>query len=208
MNSPYVTVPEAIDQIQQGNFLIVVDGLNRENEGDLFIAAQFATAAKINFMITYGKGLVCVPITAERAAQLDLQLMVPADQNQEYTKCNYTISVDAHEGIHTGISAYDRARTILILANSSSQPRDLVRPGHVFPLIAKDGGVLERAGHTEALIDLTKLAGLDPSGVLCEIIGEDGNMLRGEALENFAHKHHIHITTIEDLIAFKKNYVK
>lgn len=196
----FCTVEEAIEEIQQKRILIIQDHDNREDEGDLFIPAKYATSEIINFMITYGKGLVCVPITQEKAQQFNLPLMISEQENQEYTKCNFTVSVDAKDGIGSGISAFDRARTIQILSNPASQADDLVRPGHVFPLIVKEGLLAERKGHTEAAIELSILANLDPSGVICEIIGNDGQMLRGEGLKQFALKHNLKILTIETLV--------
>lgn len=196
----FCTVQEAIEEIQHKRMLIIQDHGDREDEGDLFIPAEYATPEIINFMITYGKGLVCVPITQKRAAQLDLPLMIPEQENQEYTKCNFTVSVDAREGIGSGISAFDRARTIQILSNPESLADDLVRPGHIFPLIAKERLLTERRGHTEASIELSILAKLNPSGVICEIIGDDGQISRGEGLQQFALKHKLKILTIETLL--------
>lgn len=196
----FCTVQEAIKEIQHKQMLIIQDHGDREDEGDLFIPAEYATPETINFMITYGKGLVCVPITQKRAAQLDLPLMIPEQENREYTKCNFTVSVDAREGIVSGISAFDRARTIQILSNPKSLAHDLVRPGHIFPLIAKERLLTERRGHTEASIELSILAKLNPSGVICEIIGDDGQILRGEGLQQFALKHKLKILTIETLV--------
>ena len=153
-------------------------------------------------MIAHGKGLVCVPITAQRARQLNLPLMVTEQENEEYTKCNFTISVDAKDGIKSGISSYDRTKTIQILSNLDSRSKELVKPGHIFPLVAKEGLLRKRRGHTEAAIHLSSLAGLDPSGVICEIIGDDGHMLRGKKLQEYALKYNLKMITIESLIEF------
>lgn len=203
----FCTVEVAIEEIIKKKILMIQDHLNREDEGDLFIPAEYATTEVINFMITYGKGLVCVPITKKRARQLNLELMVPELQNKEYTKCNFTVSVDAKSDIRSGISAFDRTKTIQVLANPYSEPEELVKPGHIFPLIAKEGLLDERKGHTEAAIELSLLSGVDPSGVICEIIGDDGEMLRGRKLHEFARKHNIKIITIEELVK-KNKYVK
>ncbi len=195
----FCTVHEAIEEIHQKRMIIIQDHSDREDEGDLYIPAKYASPKIINFMITYGKGLVCVPITYRQAQRLNLNLMVPEHENKEYTKCNFTISVDAKKRIGSGISAFDRAKTIQILCNPECKADDLVRPGHVFPLIAKKGLLAERAGHTEAAIELAMRAELYPSGVICEIIGESGEMLRGKKLHAFALKHDIKIISIEEL---------
>jgi len=182
--------------------LILVDDENRENEGDLVIAAQHATPKEINFMITHGRGLVCAPITEARAKQLGLAPMCP--ENTALHGTHFTVSVDARDGITTGISAYDRAKTIRLLVNEATKPDDLARPGHVFPLIARDGGVLRRAGHTEATVDLARLAGLVPAAVLCEILNEDGTMARLPQLHEIASRHSLPVVNIADLIAYRK----
>jgi 3,4-dihydroxy 2-butanone 4-phosphate synthase/GTP cyclohydrolase II len=200
------TVEEALEAIRQGRMVIVVDDEDRENEGDLVMAAEKATPAAINFMIKEGRGLLCVPMSAEWAKRLDLPLMVNPPRDSHETA--FTVSVDAREGITTGISAHDRCRTIRVLADPHSRPEDLVRPGHVFPLIAKDGGVLRRAGHTEAAVDLCRLAHLRPVGVICEILNEDGTMARLPELLRFAEKHGLLILTIATLIAWRKKKEK
>lgn len=198
------TINEAITAFKNGEFLVVVDDEDRENEGDLIIAAEFATADNINFMLKYGRGMLCMPITAQRAKELDLPQMVPETRNDEVTKCKFCISVDAKKGTTTGISAHDRARTIKTILEAKTKPDDLSRPGHVFPIQADDGGVLKRAGHTEASIDLARLAGKKPAGVLCEILNEDGTMARLEQLKEFSKKHKIKIITIADLIEYRR----
>jgi len=195
-------IEEAIIDIKKGKMIIVVDDEDRENEGDLVCAAEFATKENINFMITHGKGLVCVPITAGHAEKLDILPMVKNNKDPKQTA--FTVSVDAAEkyGVTTGISASDRAKTIEVILNKNSKPDDLTRPGHIFPLVARKDGVLERAGHTEAAIDLSRLAGLQACGVICEIIQENGEMARLPELRNFAEKHQLKIVSIEDLIKY------
>jgi 3,4-dihydroxy 2-butanone 4-phosphate synthase/GTP cyclohydrolase II len=186
--------------------VIVTDDADRENEGDLVMAAEKATPETVNFMARFGRGLICVPVTEERARQLGLQRMVA--HNREMYKTDFTVSVDALRGITTGISASDRAETIRVLTRPEATPADLVQPGHVFPLQAKAGGVLRRAGHTEASVDLARLAGLDPSGVICEILNEDGTMARLPDLIEFGHRHGLKICTISDLIAWRSRREK
>ena len=195
-------IPEILKDIRQGRLIIVTDDADRENEGDLVLAASKVTPKAINFMATHGRGLICVPITEERARQLGLQRMVA--HNREIHKTDFTVSVDAAQNIKTGISAKDRATTIRVLASPNSKPADLVQPGHIFPLQARPGGVLRRAGHTEAAVDLARLAGLDPSGVICEILKQDGSMARLPDLIKFARKHSLKICSIEHLIAFRR----
>ena len=182
--------------------VIVTDDADRENEGDLVMAAEKATAATVNFMATHGRGLICVPITQGRAEALGLERM--ARENREAHKTDFTVAVDAARGISTGLSAADRARTIGVLANPKAKPGELVQPGHVFPLRAKDGGVLRRAGHTEAGVDLARLAGLQPAAVICEIMNEDGTMARLPELLAFKQKHGLKICSIQDLIAYRR----
>src|SRR5437870_10351344 len=198
----FVTIEEAIAEIQEGRMIVIVDDADRENEGDLVIAAEKVTPEAVNFMATYGRGLICVPISNERAEQLGLQRMVT--QNREAQRTDFTVSVDAARGVTTGISAYDRATTILAIANPHSSPDDLTQPGHVFPLRAKDGGVLRRAGHTEAAVDLARMAGLQPAGVLCEILHNDGTMARLPELREFRKKRGLRICTIQRLIARRR----
>ena len=198
----FVSIEEAIQRYARGELLILVDDENRENEGDLVMAAEFVTPEKINFMVTFGRGLVCAPITEDRARDLGLSPMC-AD-NTAVHGTHFTVSVDAHAGISTGISAFDRARTICLLVEPETRPLDLARPGHVFPLIARDGGVLRRAGHTEATVDLARLAGLKEAAVLCEILNLDGTMARLPELEAFSAQHDLPIVNIADLIAYRK----
>ena len=182
--------------------VIVVDDADRENEGDLILAAQFVTPAAVNFMAKHGRGLICVPTTSERLQQLGIARMVR--QNRETFKTDFQVSVDATHGIATGISAGDRAETIHIMAEPTAVPEDLVQPGHVFPLRARPGGVLQRAGHTEAAVDLVELAGCRPIGVICEIMSDDGSMARLPELVKFARKHRLKICSIADLIEFRR----
>ena len=186
--------------------VIVTDDADRENEGDLLMAASKVTPAAVNFMAKNGRGLICSPITEDRAQKLGLQRMVA--HNRELFKTDFTVSVDATAGISTGISAKDRATTIRVLSQESSLPADLVQPGHVFPLQAKPGGVLQRAGHTEAAVDLARLAGLDPSGVICEILKDDGSMARLPDLVKFKRKHGLKLCSIQDLIAHRRKSEK
>jgi 3,4-dihydroxy 2-butanone 4-phosphate synthase/GTP cyclohydrolase II len=198
----FITIEEAIRKYRAGEMLILVDDENRENEGDLVIAAEHATPDAINFMITHGRGLVCMPITEDRARALGLTPMCP--ENTALHGTHFTVSVDAKEGISTGISAHDRAHTIRLLTDEATRPVDLALPGHIFPLISRDGGVLRRAGHTEATVDLARLAGLKPAAVLCEILNDDGTMARVPHLEVFAENHDLSIVNIADLIAYRK----
>lgn len=193
-------VEKAIDAIRAGKMVIVVDDEDRENEGDLVMAAELVTPEAINFMVRHARGLVCVPLSSERADALQLPLMVEADAGS--MKTAFTVSVDAR-GVHTGISAEERARTVRVLADPNSRPEDLVRPGHIFPLRAKDGGVLRRAGHTEAAVDLARLAGLQPAGLICEIMNADGTMARLPQLEVFAAEHGLLLLTVQDLIRYR-----
>jgi 3,4-dihydroxy 2-butanone 4-phosphate synthase / GTP cyclohydrolase II len=197
-----VVGPEAIiDQARNGRMFILVDDEDRENEGDLIIPAQMATPDAVNFMARHGRGLICLAMTKERADQLGLEPM--ARTNRSRLETAFTVSIEAKEGISTGISAADRARTISVAIDASNGPEDIVSPGHVFPLIAKPGGVLVRAGHTEAAVDVARLAGLNPSGVICEIMREDGSMARLDDLMEFARTHGLKIGTIRDLIAYR-----
>ncbi len=196
------TIDDVLGDIAKGKIVIVTDDEDRENEGDLVLAAEKATPETINFMAMHGRGLICVPISNERADQLGLQRMVA--QNREMYRTDFTVSVDAARGVTTGISAHDRAATIQTIANPASVPEDLVQPGHIFPLRAKDGGVLRRAGHTEAAVDLARMAGLQPAGVLCEILHDDGTMARLPELMEFRKKHGLRICTIQSLIAHRR----
>jgi len=203
MKKGFNSIEEAIQDIQNGRMVIVVDDADRENEGDLVMAAEKITPEAINFMISHAKGLVCVPMTGDRLEEMGLRPMV--EDNRESMHTAFTISVDAHPrfGITTGISPADRAKTVEVLINPCSQKDDLVSPGHVFPLRAKEGGVLKRAGHTEAAVDLARLAGLFPAAVICEIINPDGTMARLPQLLDFAHTHNLKIISIADLIAYR-----
>jgi 3,4-dihydroxy 2-butanone 4-phosphate synthase/GTP cyclohydrolase II len=195
------SIEEALKDLASGKMVIVVDDEDRENEGDLIAASELCTPETINFMATYARGLICVAITEDRAKELDLDIMVRESTGLHGTR--FTISVDYIHGTTTGISAFDRAKTVRALVNPNTKPSDLARPGHIFPLIAVREGVLRRAGHTEAAVDLMRLAGLYPSGVLCEIINDDGTMARRPDLEKFAQKHNLKIITVQDLIAYR-----
>jgi 3,4-dihydroxy 2-butanone 4-phosphate synthase/GTP cyclohydrolase II len=195
------TIPEAIEELKAGKVIIVVDDEDRENEGDFLIPARNATPEVINFMVRHGRGLVCAPITSQRATELELELMVTNNTTSHET--NFTVSVDLLEGCTTGISATDRSKTVMALINPATRPEDLGRPGHIFPLIAKNGGVLRRAGHTEATIDLAVLAGFEPAGVICEIMQENGDMARLPQLLEIAKEFDLKIISIKDLIAYR-----
>ena len=197
---PFNTIEEAIAEIKAGRMVVVVDDEDRENEGDLVMAAAKVTPEAVNFMIRHGCGLVCVPLTAERLEQLDLPQMVSHNTDSHQTA--FTVSVDA-AAVTTGISAYERAETIRALVDPATGPSDLRRPGHIFPLQAREGGVLRRAGHTEAAVDLAKLAGLPPAGVICEILNEDGTMARVPQLEEFCRQYGLKMITIADLIQYR-----
>ncbi|MBI1730838.1 bifunctional 3,4-dihydroxy-2-butanone-4-phosphate synthase/GTP cyclohydrolase II [Candidatus Acetothermia bacterium] len=194
------TIEEAISAMRQGEMLIVVDDEDRENEGDLVLAAQKVTPEKINFMVTHARGIICVPMSQERLDELGIKMMV---QSNPGDGCAFTVSVDARNDISTGTSAFDRAQTIKVLSDPNARPSDLVQPGHVFPLRAKPGGVLQRAGHTEASMDLAKMAGLYPAAVVCEIMNEDGSMARLADLKTFAKAHKLLIISIADLIEYR-----
>jgi 3,4-dihydroxy 2-butanone 4-phosphate synthase/GTP cyclohydrolase II len=196
------TIDDVVNDIRAGRIVIVTDDADRENEGDLVMAAEKVTPDAVNFMTKHGRGLICVPISNERAEQLGLQRMVA--QNREMYRTDFTVSVDAAKAVTTGISAHDRAKTIQTIADPKSSPDDLVQPGHVFPLRAKDGGVLRRTGHTEAAVDLARMAGLQPAGVLCEILHDDGTMARLPELMEFRQKHGLRICTIQSLIAHRR----
>lgn len=196
------TIVEAIEDIKQGKMIIVVDDEDRENEGDLLMAAEKVTPEAINFMATHGKGLICAPMTQERCEELDLPAMVT--HNTDSRETAFTVSVDAKGTTTTGISAYERSCTVRSLIDPATKPSDLARPGHIFPLRAKEGGVLRRAGHTEAAIDLARMAGMYPAGVICEIMKDDGTMARVPELMEFAKKHQLKIITIADLINYRR----
>jgi 3,4-dihydroxy 2-butanone 4-phosphate synthase/GTP cyclohydrolase II len=199
---PFATIPEALRLIKNGKLLIVVDDPARENEGDIVCAASKVTPEAINFMVTHGRGLVCFPVIGALLDKLRLSPMV--EQSEEVRGAAYTVSVDARKGVSTGISAADRARTILTLIDPKTKPEDLARPGHIFPLRYREGGVLVRAGHTEAAVDLAKMSGLYPAGVICEIMNEDGTMARMPELKRFALKHHLKMITIAALIEYRR----
>src|SRR6266581_272832 len=206
MKSPFDAIESVVADLRKGKMVIVVDDADRENEGDLIMAAEHASPEAVNFMAKHGRGLICVPTTADRLQQLGVERMVV--QNRETFKTDFQVSVDAARGITTGISAADRARTIQVMADPTAVTEDLVQPGHVFPLRAKGGGVLQRAGHTEAAVDLVKLAGCRPIGVICEIMSEDGSMARLPELMDFAHRHGLKICTIEELIKYRRTREK
>jgi len=206
MKDRFDSIEAAIADLRKGNMIIVVDDADRENEGDLILAGQFVTPAVVNFMAKFGRGLICVPTTSERLQQLGIERMVR--QNRESFRTDFQVSVDAAHGVTTGISAADRAKTIQILALPTAVPEDLVQPGHVFPLRARPGGVLQRAGHTEAAVDLATLAGCRPVGILCEIMNDDGSMARLPQLLKFAQKHRLKICTIADLIEYRRTREK
>jgi len=196
----FSSIDSALEDIINGKAIIVVDSEDRENEGDLVIASELITPDTINFMAKEGRGLICVSITKDRAKHLDL---VPMERkNSSLHETNFTISVDARHNTTTGISAFDRSETVRALIDNNTKSEDLARPGHIFPIVGKDGGVLRRAGHTEASIDLAQLAGLKPSGVICEIMADDGSMARGDQLQKFSEKHELKIISIEHLIRF------
>jgi 3,4-dihydroxy 2-butanone 4-phosphate synthase/GTP cyclohydrolase II len=198
------TIEEAIQEIRRGRMVILMDDKDRENEGDLCMAAEKVTAQAINFMATYGRGLICLPLTEERVRHLGISMMV--SENTSPFGTAFTVSVDAATGITTGISAADRAKTILDAIADNAKPQDLVIPGHIFPLRAKKGGVLVRAGQTEGSVDLARLAGLQPAGVICEVMNDDGTMARLPDLIKFAKKHKLKVVTIADLIQYRLNY--
>ncbi|MCK4333459.1 bifunctional 3,4-dihydroxy-2-butanone-4-phosphate synthase/GTP cyclohydrolase II [candidate division WOR-3 bacterium] len=204
--SVFASIEDAVEDIRQGKLIVVVDDEDRENEGDFIAAASKATPEMINFILKQGRGLLCAPITRERAEELQLPPMV--ERNTEKHGTAFTVSVDYKHGTATGISAFDRARTIQALVDPSTRPDDLARPGHIFPLVAKRGGVLRRAGHTEAAVDLARLAGLKPAGLLCEIMDADGSMARLLRLQEIAKELSLKIITIKDLIAYRQRREK
>lgn len=205
-SSVFADIPSAIKDIKKGKIVIVVDDPSRENEGDFVCAAEKVTPEIINFMAKYGRGLICLPIIGERLDELKIEQMV--ENPTEIKEANFTVSIDARKGITTGISAYDRALTIKTVLNPKTKPEDLIKPGHVFPLRYREGGVLVRAGHTEAAVDLAKLAGLYPAGVICEIMNEDGTMARLPQLIKIAEKFKLKIITIADLIEYRRKNEK
>jgi 3,4-dihydroxy 2-butanone 4-phosphate synthase / GTP cyclohydrolase II len=204
--SPFSTVEEALEDIRAGKFVVVVDDEDRENEGDLTIAAEFATPEAVNFMATHARGLICLCLTPERCRELDLRQMT--DRNETPNRTAFTVSIEAREGVSTGISAHDRARTIQVAIDPASTSGDIVQPGHVFPLEARPGGVLQRAGQTEAAVDLARLAGLTPSGVVCEVMNADGTMARVKDLAPYCELHGIRMITVADLIQYRRRTEK
>ena len=202
----FAPIEEAIEEIRAGRMVVVCDAEDRENEGDLTLAAQFATPEAINFMAKEGRGLICLALTPERCDELGLDLM--AAKNESPFETAFTVSVEARDGVTTGISAADRARTVQVAIDPSSAPRDLVQPGHIFPLKAKPGGVLERTGQTEAAVDLARLAGLNPAGVICEVMNDDGTMARVGDLERYCARHGLKMITVADLIAYRRKHDK
>jgi 3,4-dihydroxy 2-butanone 4-phosphate synthase/GTP cyclohydrolase II len=200
------TIKEAIEDIKAGRFIIIVDDEGRENEGDLAMAAEMVDPDAINFMAKYGRGLVCMPIIGERLDELNIPLMVGENTSKHNTA--FTISIEAKKKVSTGISAYDRAATVKAVLDPDTRPEDIARPGHTFPLRAREGGVLVRAGHTEAIVDLARLAGLYPAGVICEVMNEDGTMARLPQLEMFAKEYELKIVSITDLITYRRRHEK
>src|ERR687896_50851 len=204
--APFATVDEAIEDIRQGKFVVVVDAADRENEGDLTIAPQFATPEAINFMAMHARGLICLSLTEKRCDELGLRQM--AEHNETPLQTAFTVSIEAREGVSTGISAQDRSHTIQVAIDPTKGPSDVVQPGHVFPLRAKEGGVLRRAGQTEAAVDLARLAGLNPAGVVCEVMKEDGTMARVPDLVEFCRRHDFKLITVADLIEHRRRTEK
>ncbi len=204
-DSPMTMIEPALEALKAGKPIILVDDESRENEGDLILAAEKVTPESINFMIQHGSGIICVALTEDQADRLDLPLIVPREQFKNQNVAAFTISIEAATGVTTGVSAADRTRTILVAANPNSKAEDLARPGHVFPLRARNGGVLERAGHTEGSVDLMRLAKLTPAGVLCELMNPDGSMARMPEIRAFAEKHQLVIVSIQDLITLRKS---
>ena len=204
--TPFAAIEEAIEDIRQGKFVVVVDAADRENEGDLTIAAQFATAEAINFMATHARGLICLCLTEERCDELGLRQM--AENNETPLQTAFTVSIEAREGVTTGISAQDRSRTIQVAIDPTKGPSDVIQPGHVFPLRARNGGTLARAGQTEAAVDLARLAGLNPAGVVCEIMREDGTMARVPDLVEYSRRHGVKLVTVADLIEYRRRTEK
>jgi 3,4-dihydroxy 2-butanone 4-phosphate synthase/GTP cyclohydrolase II len=204
--SPFATIEEAVEEIRAGRFVVVCDDADRENEGDLTMAAQFVTPEAVNFMATFGRGLICLCLTPERCEELDLRPMT--DRNETPFQTAFTVSIEAREGVSTGISAHDRAHTIQVAIDPGSGPYDLVQPGHVFPLRAKPGGVLERIGQTEAAVDLARLAGLVPSGVVCEVMKDDGTMARVPDLIPYCERHGLKMITVADLVEYRRRHEK
>jgi 3,4-dihydroxy 2-butanone 4-phosphate synthase/GTP cyclohydrolase II len=206
--SLFATIDEALREIRRGRMVIVRDSLDRENEADLVMAAEKSSAADINFMIKQGGGLICGALTRERALKLGLASMVPVEENSTAFACDFTVSVDARKGVTTGISAADRAATVRMLASSRTRSYDLVRPGHIFPVRARAGGVLARAGHTEAAVDLARLAGLQPVAVMCEVLDENGKAAQARTIQRLVRRFHLKVITIEQLIEYRRDREK
>jgi 3,4-dihydroxy 2-butanone 4-phosphate synthase / GTP cyclohydrolase II len=204
VTTPFATIEEALEDVREGKFVVVVDDEDRENEGDLTIAAQFATPEAINFMATHGRGLICLCLTEERCDELELRPMT--DRNETPYGTAFTVAIEAREGVTTGISAHDRAHTIQVAIDPSKSAHDLVQPGHVFPLRARPGGVLQRAGQTEAAVDLARLAGLNPAGVVCEVMKDDGTMARVPDLIPYCERHGLKMITVADLIEYRRRH--
>jgi 3,4-dihydroxy 2-butanone 4-phosphate synthase/GTP cyclohydrolase II len=203
LNAPFASIPDALEDIRRGRMVVVVDDEDRENEGDLTIAAEKVTPEAINFMARHGRGLVCLPMTGERLDELRIPLMVQDEANSARFGTAFCVPIEARHGTTTGISAADRARTVLAAIDPRTTPQDLARPGHMFPLRAQPGGVLQRAGQTEAAVDLARLAGLYPAGVICEVMDEDGTMMRVPRLGQFCARHGLRLITVKDLIAYR-----
>jgi 3,4-dihydroxy 2-butanone 4-phosphate synthase/GTP cyclohydrolase II len=206
VTTPFATIDQAIEEIRQGRMVVVCDDEDRENEGDLVMAAQFVTPEAINFMAKEGRGWICLALTPERCDELGLDLMTA--KNESPLQTPFTITIEAREGVTTGVSAHDRAHTMRVAIDPRTRPRDLVQPGHVNPLKAKPGGVLERTGHTEASVDLARLAGLTPAGVICEVMNDDGSMARVPDLIDYCARHGLLMVTIKDLIAYRRRHDK
>src|SRR5947209_3433270 len=206
IRAPFASIEEAIDDMRQGKMVVVCDDENRENEGDLTMAAQFVTPEAINFMRKEAGGLICLALTPERCDELGLDLM--AAKNESAFETAFTVSIEARSGVSTGISAADRAHTIQVAIDPQTSPRELVQPGHVFPLKARPGGVLERVGQTEAAVDLARLAGLIPAGVICEIMNDDGSMARVKDLAPYCERHGLKLVTVADLVAYRRRHEK
>ena len=201
--SKFATIEDAIEDIRAGRMIVVCDDEDRENEGDLTLAAQFATPEAINFMAKEGRGLICLALPPTRCDELGLDLM--AAKNESPFETAFTVSIEARDGVTTGISAADRARTIQVAIDPSSAPRDLVQPGHIFPLKSRAGGVLERIGQTEAAVDLARLAGLNPAGVICEVMNDDGTMARGPQLLAFSRRHTLPVVTVDEIATYLRS---
>src|SRR5216110_1268938 len=202
----FATIEEAINEIQEGRMVIIVDDEDRENEGDLMVAAEKVTPEAINFMATYGRGLICLAMTGQRLDELHIPLMVSDHSNTSPYGTAFCVSIEARSNVSTGISAFDRAQTILTAIDSKTRPSDLTRPGHIFPLRARDGGVLVRAGQTEASVDLASIAGMIPAGVICEVMKDDGTMARVPDLIEFCRRHELKLVTVADLIEHRRRH--